>query len=276
MKHTLKLLLICFLVNNTFGQIKINGNVNFPTQKYKSEILDKTKQNIYYSYVYSPNTNEKAKTSLTILQIGQNYSKFTDVFLLKNDSLDKQFSELKKLGIKELKSSIYIKSKTVFKKSVIKEILKDSIIFQGRVLSTKYEYKEKAPNLKWQLTNEGKTILDYKVKKAVINYSGRKWIAWYTEEIPINLGPYVFGNLPGLILELYDDKKNFHFTAVGMDNKEEEIYKRIEKKIIKTRKKDFFKAERNFHEKPELFVRATIRGGGNFKKKAYSPIEIID
>ena len=99
MKHTLKLLLICFLVNNTFGQIKINGNVNFPTQKYKSEILDKTKQNIYYSYVYSPNTNEKAKTSLTILQIGQNYSKFTDVFLLKNDSLDKQFSLLKNIGI---------------------------------------------------------------------------------------------------------------------------------------------------------------------------------
>ncbi|WP_298883193.1 GLPGLI family protein [uncultured Polaribacter sp.] len=276
MKHSLKLLLIYFFVNNTFGQFKIKGNVNFPSQKYKSEILDKTKQNIYYSYVYSPNTNEKAKTSLTILQIGQNYSKFTDVFLLKNDSLDKQFSLLKKLGIKDLNKVVSIKSKIEFKKSVIKNLSIDSITVQGKILSTKYEYKEKAPILKWQLTNEGKTILDYKVKKAVINYSGRKWIAWYTEEIPINLGPYVFGNLPGLILELYDDKKNFHFTAVGMDNKEEEIYKRIEKKIIKTRKKDFFKAERNFHEKPELFVRATIRGGGNFKKKAYSPIEIID
>jgi hypothetical protein len=61
-----------------------------------------------------------------------------------------------------------------------------------------------------------------------------------------------------------------------MNNEQKEIYKRVEKKIVKTSKKDFFKAERNFHEKPELFIRGTIRGGANFKKIPYNPIEIIN
>lgn len=276
MKQTLKILFFYFLIYNTFGQAKIKGNVNFPPQKYESELLDKTKQNIYYNYVYTPNPKEKSKASLTVLQIGQNYSKFTDVFLLKNDSLDKQFSLLKNLGIKELKSAISIKAKTVFKKSIFRELLTDSITTQGKVQSIVYEFKEKKTNLNWQLKKENKSILSYKVKKAIINYGGRKWIAWYAEEIPINLGPYVLGNLPGLILELYDVKKNFHFTVIGMDNTQKEIFKRVEKKIIKISKKDFFKAERNFHEKPELFVRGNIRGGKNFKKIPYAPIEIIE
>lgn len=276
MKQTLKILFFYFLIYNTFGQAKIKGNVNFPPQKYESELLDKTKQNIYYNYVYTPNPKEKSKASLTVLQIGQNYSKFTDVFLLKNDSLDKQFSLLKNLGIKELKSAISIKAKTVFKKSIFRELLTDSITTQGKVQSIVYEFKEKKTNLNWQLKKENKSILSYKVKKAIINYGGRKWIAWYAEEIPINLGPYVLGNLPGLILELYDVKKNFHFTVIGMDNTQKEIFKRVEKKIIKISKKDFFKAERNFHEKPELFVRGNIRGGTNFKKIPYAPIEIIE
>lgn len=278
MKQTLKILVFCFLTNNIIGQIKIKGNVNFPPQNYESKILDKTKQNIYYNYVYTPDRKEKEKnkSSLTVLQIGENHFKFTDIFLLKNDSLDKQFSLLKNLGIKELKSSILIKSKIVFKKSIIKDLSNDSITVQGNVHSIKYEYKEKIPDLNWVLKKENKSILNYEAKKATVSYGGRKWTAWYTEEIPINLGPYVFGNLPGLILELYDDDEKFYFTALGIDNKQEEIYERIENKIVKTSKKDFFKVQRNFHEKPELFARGKIKGGTNLKKTPYSPIEIIE
>jgi hypothetical protein len=39
------------------------------------------------------------------------------------------------------------------------------------------------------------------------------------KEIPINNGPYIFQNLPGLILELEDSDNNFHFTAIAMDKK---------------------------------------------------------
>ncbi len=75
---------------------------------------------------------------------------------------------------------------------------------------------------------------------------------------------------------MYDDKKNFHFIAIGVDNKQKEIYKSIKKNTIETSKENFFKAERNFYEKPENFITGTIRGSANFKKIPYNPIEIID
>lgn len=272
------LLTLLFSLNNIIGQVKITGNINYPPEEYKEIKLDNSKQNIYYNYTHLENPNDKSKiqNSITVLQIGTKNSKFVDLNTLKVDSLQKKFSTLKNIGTKEINQQINLIRKVRFKKDVLKDFQNRLIIFQGKVHSTKYEYEKKTPNLNWELKKENKSILNYNTKKAIINYGGRKWIAWYTEQIPINLGPYVFGNLPGLILELYDDERNFHFLTVGIDNKKQEIYKRIEKKIVKTTKKDFLKAERNFHEKPELFIRGMYKGVGKLKKIPYNPIEIID
>ncbi|ALU74225.1 GLPGLI family protein [Tenacibaculum finnmarkense] len=278
MKQILKILFFYLFTSNVIGQIQIKGNMSFPPIEYNAEKLEQTKQNIYYNYTYvsNPKKTEKTKSSLTVLQIGQNWSKFTDFNTLKKDSIEEKFSYYKNLGAVELNKLLAMRAKIGFKKNIFKELKDNSLTIQSKIYKKNYEYKEKISNLSWKLVNDNKTILNYKVKKAVVNYGGRKWIAWYTEEIPINLGPYVFGNLPGLILELYDDKKNFHFIAIGIDNKQKEIYKTIKKNTIKTSKENFFKAERNFHEKPENFITGTIRGGANFKKIPYNPIEIID
>ncbi len=275
----LVVILILFKISNLNGQFTLKGNFNLPPGEYKEIELDKTKQNIYYNYTHliNPNDDNKIKNSITVLQIGKKISKFVDTNTLKIDSLQKKHSVSKTIGSKEANQQINIKRKISFKKSIFNSYQNNLFTTQGKVLSTKYEFEEKVSNLNWQLKNNSKKILKYNVKKAMVNYGGRNWIAWYTEEIPINLGPYVFGSLPGLILELYDDKKNFHFIAIGIDNEQKEIYKRVEKKIVKTSKKDFFKAERNFHEKPEIFLQNDIvRGVGKFKKIPYNPIEIID
>lgn len=76
----------------------------------------------------------------------------------------------------------------------------------------KIVYKEK---LNWTLTNERKEIGKYNCQKATINFNGRSWTAWFTTEIPIQDGPYLFDNLPGLILSVEDSKKKFSFNYVG-------------------------------------------------------------
>lgn len=267
---------LLLFTKNSFAQT-IQTDKRFPSPKYESIQIDKTLQNIIYNYVYIENlkTNEK-KQSLTILQIGKNHSKFLDAYTLKKDSIHKVIDALDSYGAKEINSLLTVSRNTGFKKNIIKNLQNNSITFQGQVHGTEYEYEEKSPNLNWQLVKGDKSILNYKVKKAICNYGGRKWVAWYTEKIPINLGPYVFGNLPGLILELHDDENNFHFSVVGINNSQQEIYKRAEKSIIKTSKKDFFKAERNFHEKPELFINTSVKGVTNFKKIPYNPIEVIN
>jgi len=254
------------------------GNLNYPPPIYKERMMDKTKYNIYYEYSHlvSQQKPSKIQHSITLLQIGSKNSKFVDIHTLKYDSLTKVYSKLKNLGTDELNQLLKINHKIGFKKTLYKNFSMDSISVQGPIYTTKYEYKEKNPDLKWKLVNEEKSILNYKVKKAVTKYAGRNWTAWYTEEIPINLGPYVFGRLPGLILELYDDQNHFHFKSIGMDNKEQKLYKKIETKIEKISKKDFYKIEKNFYDKPELFLNGGYKGVGKISKIPYNPIERIE
>jgi len=52
----------------------------------------------------------------------------------------------------------------------------------------------------------------------VCEYGGRNWTGWYTEEISIPDGSYVFCKLPGLIVEIEDDKKDYSFKLVEIKN----------------------------------------------------------
>ncbi len=74
-----------------------------------------------------------------------------------------------------------------------------------------FKYEE-VNNIDWWLSNESKNIGKYKCQKAVCKRYGRTWIAWFTKEIPFPFGPYKFNKLPGLILEVYDDKKDYVFS----------------------------------------------------------------
>lgn len=64
-------------------------------------------------------------------------------------------------------------------------------------------------SLDWNISSEHQFILGYKVQKATTYFVGRKWTAWFTEDIPISDGPYKFRGLPGLILKI-SDKSNTH------------------------------------------------------------------
>ncbi|MDH6251846.1 GLPGLI family protein [Chryseobacterium sp. H1D6B] len=74
-----------------------------------------------------------------------------------------------------------------------------------------FKYEE-SNHINWQLLNEFKRIGKYKCQKAVTKKYGRKWIVWFTEDIPFPFGPYKFNKLPGLILEAYDEKKEYIFS----------------------------------------------------------------
>lgn len=68
--------------------------------------------------------------------------------------------------------------------------------------------------LKWKITNETKNIGSQKCFKATTIKKFRlkkrkneiEVIAWFCPEIPLNFGPKEYSNLPGLILEIEEDK----------------------------------------------------------------------
>ncbi|WP_047446390.1 GLPGLI family protein [Chryseobacterium sp. JAH] len=90
-----------------------------------------------------------------------------------------------------------------------KEIYDDYDILDNIVLKLSSEN-----NQNWKLTDEKKKVKDLNLQKATARWGGRNWIAWFTADIPFQEGPYKFHGLPGLIVELYDDKNNYRFELV--------------------------------------------------------------
>lgn len=59
-----------------------------------------------------------------------------------------------------------------------------------------------APIMDWKLKEEKVKIGEFNCMKAELDFRGRKWIAYYTLDIPIPFGPFKFKGLPGLIVSM--------------------------------------------------------------------------
>lgn len=69
----------------------------------------------------------------------------------------------------------------------------------------------------WIMTNETKESDGYVMQKATTTFRGRDYVAWFTKEIPIPMGPYKFYGLPGLIMEIYDTDNIYHWTITKIE-----------------------------------------------------------
>jgi GLPGLI family protein len=64
----------------------------------------------------------------------------------------------------------------------------------------------------WTYTAEVKRVGKYTCKAATTEFRGRKYTAWYTDDIPVSHGPWKFSGLPGAIVELHSADRNIQFT----------------------------------------------------------------
>ncbi|MGL2994442.1 GLPGLI family protein [Flavobacterium sp. TSSA_36] len=92
--------------------------------------------------------------------------------------------------------------------------------------------KELKPIQKWEITNESKTISTYLCYKAILKipFINRKGIsgihtitAWFAPSLPFSFGPKNFYGLPGLILELQENKTTYLATKIVLTDKEFKI-----------------------------------------------------
>lgn len=78
-------------------------------------------------------------------------------------------------------------------------ILKETVSFLDDYLILDYWLP-----IDWHIFEEQKNILGFKAQKAIGQFRGRKYVVWYTEEIPFPFGPGKLFDLPGMILEAHD------------------------------------------------------------------------
>ena len=84
-------------------------------------------------------------------------------------------------------------------------------------------YTEPTPKQNWQIGNETKTIVGYQCQKATCSFRGRNYTAWFAVDIPLSYGPWKFCGLPGLILKVQEDAKEYVFECVGIEQQKRPI-----------------------------------------------------
>lgn len=219
---------------------------------------------VNYELIYKPSTTDKdsSRAKLFYLDVLNSQSVFRDQMRRTSDSLI-YFGNGYGLGYpNNINDQLYIKkdlqSKTTLKYIVIP-------------LSRDVFYVKITDELKWNLLQETKSIGNMQCQKAETNYGGRKWTAWFTNEIQVSEGPYIFHGLPGLILEIYDDKKDFQFRMVKIQkfNKIDLFQMKKGKEVnwdgLKKIQKDYYSDPFSFAKTQNIKV-MTDDGKGGFQK----------
>lgn len=245
----------------------------FVKKNYGKSIL-----NVWYKFQFVNKSSSAGGTreSLCVLQIGNEYDKFTDSNFLKKDSILEQFSNKDIVSGKDLAQTL--RYKELWPIVNLKNISGNKIFYQNRIRKL-YEYEESVPAIKWKLESASKKILDYDCKKAIAKYRGREYVAWYTPAIPQSRGPYVFHGLPGLILEIEDSEKKYHFSAVAIDRNPMDIYMREDRSALKVSREKFREVQRSYYENPDAFHGRAYNEDGSqmtIKSKSipYDPMEL--
>lgn len=103
--------------------------------------------------------------------------------------------------------------------------------------------------LEWKISEEKQMIDTYHCQKAEVSYGGRNWTAWFTADIAMSDGPYIFKGLPGLIVTINDEKLDYQFSLVQVKNSNwKELYPAKFDKIITW--SDYEKLQRDFYSDP--------------------------
>lgn len=173
--------------------------------------LKSQNQRFLYEYKSIPDSlhRDNIESELMALDVSEKFSKFYSYNNYKYDSIsksniDKEISD-SNLKIKKSKNS-YI---------IIKDYPDFTISLISRIGQTKYNVKDER-TLKWNILSENDVLGNFKIQKAETKFAGRKWMAWFTTEIPIQEGPYKFRGLPGLILKISDNTNSHSFDLVGI------------------------------------------------------------
>jgi GLPGLI family protein len=179
---------------------------------------------VEYDYYYKKKDSEVTYNKPSILKVTPNFSLYK---IISNDSLGITREEVPQ---KEGGNNIIIKSNK--SRFIYKDIKKNTFISKEKILFEEFVTIDSLNVFNWDLDNSVvKNILGFNCNKASLNYRGRKYIAYYTIEIPSRNGPFKFHGLPGLILEIRavdEESIDFKITAVSFkvvdDEKKLNIY----------------------------------------------------
>jgi GLPGLI family protein len=183
---------------------------------------------------------------IMVLYVGDNVSKFRNFYQIQRDSLT-QLAIDRNMDIDKVLPFINQVQKPKMTYAIIKDWENKVYEYSDLIFPDHFIFESSLNGNTWEVLDEFEEYEGHKVQKAITHHGGRVWEAWFSAEIPINDGPYVFGNLPGLILKIKDSKNHYSFQMIKIEKKNEVLTHKTRKKPIKTTRPKFFEMQHDFN-----------------------------
>lgn len=246
-----------------------------PLPVEEGDSIDQVQYRVYYRLDFVSDTEDRDYVIQDIvrLDIGSKHSKEYSWRLYQADSVAKSAREMGKLPrwVNDLVPPIVLYK-------AYPSVGNITVDYRLPSKAPVMTYTEKKPILAWQILSERKELLNFHCQKAEITWAGRHWVAWFTPDVPLPEGPYKFGGLPGLIVELYDTDKDYHYTCTGFEKglgEEKMLRWRWEQRP--TTREELDKIVRRLYANPEQALKAlgtpTRFAGDAMLDLPYNPIE---
>lgn len=217
-------------------------------------------QRFYYEYNFQTDSTdvETKMSELMVLDVDKKGSKYYSEYVFQNDSImDAQFK--KNMAAHSDDSAPLSARQGVVAYKILKSYPSFKINQIITLDMTLYNVNQQI-KWDWKILPDQEIIGEWNVQKAETDFAGRKWIAWFSTEIPLQDGPYKFYGLPGLIIKI-EDQAGFHKMQLkGIRNNvvERDILSFKFEKPIDLSYKKYQTAYKNYRKDPMA----------NLKKKA--------
>lgn len=214
-----------------------------------------------YEYRFIPDSTNVSdvKTEMMNLDVADSGSKFYSYTAYHSDSimkvdLEKQLASTGMINIKadDRKGSV--------RYSISKKYPKYEVYLHNRILRDQYKVSDDR-KIDWKISSEKQKIGEWNTQKAETEFGGRKWVAWFTSDIPIQDGPYKFHGLPGLIVKLEDLSKSHVFNLQAVKNLTEIPKDVFGEKEVLINQKQYDKLVKEYENDPTKGLKQLQMGG---------------
>ncbi len=187
-----------------------------------------TANRFFYELTFKPKKDSaKVEKVMTTLDITPEKSIYRDFTWVAQDSILKiEVEAMQKSGVFKDLSKTMKMPKFAFKVEKVYPDMK--VIFeeglQNGFTPMKLGYIDPV-KFNWNILSDKEKIGSYNTQKATTEFGGRKWTAWFSSDLPFQDGPYKFYGLPGLIVKIEDEGKNYSWELKG--NKKVENFEEL-------------------------------------------------
>lgn len=173
-----------------------------------------TANRFFYELSFKPKKDSaKIDKVMATLDIVKDKSIYQDFTITAQDSIIKMAVEemQKTKAWKDLSKTIKM-PKFAFKIYKMYPDMKEQYV--DRISKNLFAYEDDV-KFDWKILSDKEKIGEYNTQKATTEFGGRKWTAWFSTDIPFQDGPYKFYGLPGLIVKIEDEGKNYSWLLSG-------------------------------------------------------------